>query len=519
MRLPGMLYATIVRAPTVAAKVMRFDDKAVRALGPGIVDVLEVHAMSGCDNRSGVAILATSTWLALQGQSLLQVEWARGAVPHADSATLSQALRAAPGQDTPALVYDAHAKADGYAPLPASPGLVQAEYELPFLAHAQMEPLNCTAWYRDGRYEVWGGFQAPGYFATTLPKAFGVDRSAIDLHPLAMGGAFGRRERVDNAAEAMQLSRACGRPVKLVFSRPDDTRNGFYRPASFHRLSATADAHGIAAWRHQVALATYPGKTITAAHDIYGGPAGDLPYPIDDVRSSFYPVESPIPTGSWRSIAYSHNVFAVESFIDELARRVKADPLRFRLDMLRRDVPAPDATAAHRRRLAAVLARCGETAGWQRPAPKGRARGLACCVYAHTQAYVAHAFEISVTPARHVRIRRAVCVIDCGLIVDPSGFRAQVEGSLAWALSAAFKGEITVRDGEVEQQTYSDYDVLRLAEMPPFEIVIMPSLEAPGGAGEPAVPSVAPALCSALFAATGHRVRRLPLRLDGYTLA
>jgi isoquinoline 1-oxidoreductase subunit beta len=517
MTLPGMLYATIVRAPTFYGKVKHVDDSAVRALGAGIIDVIEVHPMPGCDNRNGVAILATSTWLALQAQALLKVDWERGSVPHADSASLSRALRAAPDQDAPALVFGARAKATAYAPIDAAEGkLAQAEYELPFLTHAAMEPLNCTAWFREGRYEIWGGFQAPGFFASTLPKAFGVDKTAIVLHPQAMGGAFGRKEKVDNAAEAMQLSRACGRPVKLVFSRPDDTRNGFYRPASVHRLAALSDAAGVHAWRHQVAVATFPAKAISSPQDIYGGPAGDLCYPIADVRSAFYPVESPVPIGSWRSIAYSHNVFAVESFIDELAVRAGADPLRFRLDMLRRE--SDDGQQEHRVRLAAVLARCGEAVGWDRPAPAGIHRGVACCVYAHTHAYVAHAFEIAVSARQQITIRRAVCVVDCGLIVDPSGFRAQIEGSMVWALSAAFTGEVTVKDGEVQQQNFSDYEVLRLNQMPPLEIIVIPSTEAPGGAGEPAVPSVAPALCNAIFAATGKRVRTLPLRKALFTL-
>jgi isoquinoline 1-oxidoreductase beta subunit len=518
MTLPDMLYATVVRAPSFYARVRSVDDSAVRALGPGIVDVVRIQQMPGCDNRNGVAVLATSTWLALRAQMLLKVEWEKGDVTPPDTAAFWRELRSVADRDTPAQVFDAKGKSDGFALLEQGrPGLVQATYEMPFLTHAAMEPLNCIASFLDGRYDIWGGFQAPGFFASALPKAFRVDKSAIVLHPLPMGGAFGRKEKVDNAAEAMQLSRACGRPVKLVFSRPDDTRNGFYRPANVHRLQAVADAKGVQALRHQIAIATFPGKTMNSAHDIYGGAAGDLCYPVADIRSAFYPVESPLPTGSWRSIAYSHNVFAIESFIDELARHVRADPLRYRLQML--DQPAEDGQQEHRRRLAAVLERCGQVMHWNRPAAKGRWRGMACCVYTHTHAYVAHAFEISVNAKKQIKLHRVVCVLDCGLIVDSSGFRPQVEGSLAWALSAALKGEITVKDGEVEQQTFSDYEVLRLNDMPAFEIDIMPSTEAPGGAGEPAVPSVAPALCNALFAATGKRIHNLPLQKAGYSLA
>lgn len=532
MRLPDMVYATVLRSPTFYGKVRSFDDSAVRALGPGILAVLEVKQMPGCDNRNGVAVIATGSWLALQGQSLLKVDWDAGVVPNASSAELSRAMRAAPGADAPALSYDSKGKSKSYTP--ADGALFSAEYELPFLNQAPMETLNCVARYQDGKYEVWGGFQAPGYFASTLAKAFEVDKGAIFVHLMAMGGAFGRKEKVDNPAEAMQLAKALGKPVKLLFSRSDEMRNSFYRPATFHRLSARVGAssaqgtqgpQSLQAWRHQIALATFPGKTIGAPQDIYGGASNDLVYPVQDYQTAFYPVESPVPVGSWRSISYSQNVFAVESFIDELALRQKADPLRFRLELLRQygdDL----ALAQHRKRMEAVLTRCADAIGWHKAAPKGRYRGVACCVYTHTHAYTAHAFEVSVSARNVVKIHRVVCVTDCGVVVDPSGFRAQIEGSLVWGLSAAMKGEITIKDGAVEQQNFSDYEVLRMSELPPLELIVIDSGEAPAGAGEPAVPSVAPALCNAIAAATrgrrnnrDSRVRVLPLTKAGYTFA
>lgn len=519
VRLPGMLYAAAVRAPSLVAKLKRYDDSAVRALGNGIVAVIVLTPMTGCDNRSGVAVVATDTWLALQGRDLLKVEWEDAEPALADNAALSRAMRAALTSEAPAQAFGKDGKSAAFSMPPAGAALFSAEYELPFLNQAPMEPPNCVARVDGGRYEVWGGFQAPGFFASTLAAAFGVDKSQLIVHLLPMGGGFGRKEKVDNAAEAMQLARALRRPVQLVFSRADDMRNSFYRPATVHRLSARCGKDSIESWRHQAAVASFAGKKIGAPRHLYGGLANDLPYPVDDYASAVYPVDSPLPVGSWRSISYSQNVFAVESFIDELARQVKTDPLRFRLQLLRRAGHGGEAAASHRRRLAAVLERCAAAIGWNRPAARGRHRGIACCVYTHTHAYVAHAFEISVAVDKSIRIHRVVCAVDCGLIVDPSGFRAQIEGSLVWGLSAALSGEITFKDGVVEQQNFADYPVLRLHETPPLELIIVDSLDAPAGAGEPAVPSVAPALCNAIFAATRQRIRDLPLAKAGFSLA
>lgn len=514
---PDMVHAVVLRAPTFHGTVRSIDDSAVRALGAGILDVVPVRQMPGCDNRNGVAVVATSTWLAIKAQGLLKVEWELGPpLAHPDSAALAQAMRAAVERDAPAQTYDAKGRSRAFAPIAGK--AFSADYALPFLHQAPMETISCIARWDGGRGEMWGGFQAPSFIAGTLAKAFGLDRSALFVHLLPMGGAFGRKEKVDNAAEALQLARHLKRPVKLMFTRTDEVRNGFYRPATWHRLSARITPGGIEAWRHQAALASFPGKTIGSAQHIYGGLSNDLVYPVGDYQTALYPVESPLPIGSWRSISYSQNVFAVEAFIDELARHARRDPVRLRLDLLR--AAAGDARlASHRARMHAVLARCAQAIGWPGRPARGRHRGIACSVYTHAHAYAAHAFEISVSATKQIRIHRAVCAIDCGVVIDPSGFRAQVEGSLAWGLSAAMHGEITVKDGMVEQQNFSDYQVTRLAEMPALEIIVIDSLEAPSGAGEPAVPSVAPALANAVLAATGKPVRALPLAKAGFSWA
>ena len=519
VRLPGMVYAAIVRSPVFYGKPKSWDDSALKALGPGILQLVPVSQMgNGVDNRNGVAIIATNTWLAFRAQQLLKVEWdLSGAIPNGSTPALSGALKKAVSTETPVLQFDSKGKASSFSKL-NDPKAFSAAYELPYLAHLAMEPVNCTAWYKDGKYELWGGFQAPGAFANNLSKAFDPEPSAIFVNLLPMGGAFGRKEKVDNAAEAMQLSKATGKPVQVVFSRLDDTRNDFYRPASFHQLTAVADKLSVSSWRHEVGIATFPAKNISGAQDIYGGPANDLCYPVSGYQSAFYAVESPVPIGSWRSISYNHNVFAVESFIDELARHLQIDPVDFRMNLFKNGFDDQDEKLKHMRRQQNVLQICADAIQWKQEPLPNHFRGIACCQYTHTDAYVAHALEISVSPEKAIKIHKVICAIDCGLIIDPDGFRAQVEGSLAWALSAAIKEEITITNGQVDQQSFFDHDVMRLREMPPFEIIIVESNENPGGAGEPAVPSVAPALCNAIAAATGKRLRKLPLVKEGYTL-
>jgi isoquinoline 1-oxidoreductase beta subunit len=523
MRLPGMLYATVVRSPVYKGRIKSWDDTAVKQL-EGVVHVMEITPMGdGVDNRSGVAIVATNTWTALRAQQLLKPIWEPGANAAINSAALSLTLRQALKKDKPVLILDEQ-NTSATLPVITDPNAFSAVYELPFLAHAAMEPLNCTAWYKDGQYTIWGGFQAPGIIADILPKAFGVSPKHIFVHLLPMGGAFGRKEKVDNAAAAMQISKATGRPIQVIFSRPDDMQADFYRPASFHRLTAVTDKQGIRIWQHQQAITTFPevsnGKPISFPHDGIGGAMGDFYYPTGTFRAAFYSVKAPVPIGSWRSIGYNHNIFVIECFIDELAARQHMDPVAYRLQLLKKITVTQ--LAGHLpfnpQRLIAVLEKCSELIGWTSKKSNNRFRGIALCPYLHSHAYAAHAFEISINAEKEITIHQAVCVLDCGLAVDPDGLEAQIEGSLAWALSATLKGEITLTDGVVDQQSFAQYDVARMPEMPPFKIHVMQSQEAPGGAGETCVPSVAPALCNAIAAATGKRIRKLPLQSAGYRI-
>jgi isoquinoline 1-oxidoreductase beta subunit len=507
IRLPGMLYAAVVRCPVYSGKVVSWDSSGLNKT-PGILKILPVTQMNDAMNRNGVAIIASNSWAALEGHRLLKVKWAYdvGAIP--DNEALFHQFGTEMSTGKPARVFGR----DKNAPFQEidHPDAYHAAYEIQYLAHAAIEPMNCTAWYQNGKFEIWGGFQAPMYISNTLPKLFGVKSADIRVNLMPMGGSFGRKEKVDNVADAMQLARVMEAPVQVIYSRSDDMQYDFFRPASCQRLSAVYQSGQLKQWRHQLGISTFPGKDISGPWHMLGGVTNDLCYTTGDYQSAFYPVESPIPLGSWRSIAFSPNVFAIECFMDELAHHHHIDPVTFRLGLLGN---MPDHV-----RLKAVISKCAEEVGWDKAPAQGRYRGFACCVYGHAQAYAAHAIELSVTGGKSVTIHRCVAVVDCGLVIDPDGLKAQIEGSLVWAISGVFKNEITVVAGKVQQHGFSEYEVLRMNEMPPLEIILMEGGESPSGAGEPAVPSLGPALCNAIYAATGKRIRELPISKHGFTL-
>jgi isoquinoline 1-oxidoreductase beta subunit len=525
----------VARSPTLGARVTTVDAAAARAM-PGVtaIAIIDADALPDLGENcpkppNGVAVVADSTWAALQARDRLRIDWTPGAGAHESTTTQGDLARRLATQPPQRVV---RADGDVDAALARAARTLDVVYEQPLVAHAQMEPVNCTAWWRDDGCELWAPTQDPAAARAAVARATGLPEAAIDVHPLRMGGGFGRRYYHDMVVEAALVSRAAGGPVQVVWSREDDMRHGFYRPGSLHRLRAGLDADGRpVAWEAHLVNASRgeflrwalpPGTTEFPA----GADLGryDLPVGlIGDLRLQGSKISTPIPRGQWRAIEEATNVFATQCFLDELAHLAGRDPLQWQLDLLgpARRLPYDDDPAYtwDTGRLARVLRTAATRAGWGTPLPAGRGRGIACS-YAN-EAYAAMVAEVAMDGSR-LRILRYVAAVDCGLVVNPSGVEAQVQGSVMFGLAAALHQEITVEQGTVVQGSFDDFPLLRLDEAPEVEVHIVggghdgaePS-GPPLGAGEMAVPPVAPALANAIFAASGQRIRRLPLRHAG----
>jgi isoquinoline 1-oxidoreductase beta subunit len=395
---------------------------------------------------------------------------------------------------------------------------VEAVYELPFLAHVPLEPPNCIADVRSDRCEVWVPTQDPGDVLAIVAATTGLPADRITVHPTRCGGGFGRRLMVDYAGEAALLSQRAGAPVQVVWTREDDLSHDFYRPAALHRLRAALDGSGrVTAWAQHI---VNPSRYAYAGAARVGPEASEMyvdDFPaacVPSLRYEYTNVDSPIPRGAWRSTLHSANAFAVQSFMDEVAAAAGQDPLSFRLDWLgeRRELQynGHGGPVFDPGRLAGVLRLAAERAGWRTPMPAGRARGIAG--HFTFGSYAAEVIEVSLDSAAEFRVDRIVAAIDCGTVVSRSGAEAQVEGGILEGLCAALYGEITVEHGRVRQTNFDAYRWIRIAEAPRIEVDFVENGEPPRGLGEPPVPPVAPALANALFALTGRRVRRLPLR-------
>ncbi len=381
---------------------------------------------------------------------------------------------------------------------------VEAVYELPFLAHATMEPMNCTAHVRPDGAEIWAPTQGPTWLQGAVAKAIGLPEEKVKVHTTLLGGGFGRRSMTDFPVEAALVSKAAGAPVQVVWTREDDMRHDFYRPAGRNELRAGLDAQGrLVAWHHRVRTPSIGAQLFGKADsfgdhpDVVEGAIG-FPYAAEAVLVDCVIPEIGVRIGWWRSVYSSQNAFAEECFLDEMAAASGKDPLAFRLESL----PAQS-------RLRGALTLAAGKAGWGTALPAGRGRGIAC----HTSfgSHVAEVAEVSIE-GRDVRVHRVVCAVDCGLTVNPDTIDAQIESAVVYGLSAALRGEIAIEKGAVKQGNFDDYEPLRMHEMPAVEVHIVPSAEPPGGIGEPGLPPIAPAVANALFAATGKRVRALPLR-------
>jgi len=505
----------IARCPTFGGTLRSFDPAKAKAV-PGVRHVVAIPPLPrDVFSTGGVAVVADHTWAALRGRAALTVDWDHG--PHAgeSDATLRSTFEELVGKPAAAARDDGDAR----AVLDHAPRKVEAVYELPFQAHAAMGPLNATVDVRPDRAEAWLGTQSPDWGQRVIAEVAGVPPSAVVVHTTYLGGGFGRRATADYIAAAAQVSKAVGAPVQLLWSREDDMAHDFYRPAAMQRLSAALDEHGRpVAWSHRVAVVSTgtlwdpPDKPRRA--ELEG--ASDLPYAIPHVRVEYAEAPSGVPRGWWRSVDDSGNTFVTESFIDELAAAAKTDPLAYRLQLLaeprtlRNKVDeAPDAPVLETERLKACLQLAADKAGWGRSLPPGRARGIAAQFAFHS--YVAHVAEVSLERGAP-RVHRVVSAIDCGQAVNPDGVVAQVEGSIVYGLSAALKGAISIAEGRARQSNFHDFEVLRIPEMPVVEVHIVPSRRPPTGVGEPGLPPIAAAVGNALFALTGKRVRRLPIR-------
>ena len=531
LQVDGGLVAVVARSPVHGGRVASFRSEEALAV-PGVRQVFEVEPLVIGGQlygavRSGVAVIADSTWSAMRGRDALEVEWEHG--PNATENSAAIERRFADRSESLAEFVLRDEIGSGGESRPrhdASGTAVRAEYVLPILAHGCMEPMNFTADVREDRCEVWGPTQTPRFLQAVLAAGLGLPREAVFVQPTLGGGGFGRRLAYDYAVEAAMISRSVASPVKVVWTREDDFAHDYYRSPSRHVLQADLGSDGTPnSWRHHVLSASLarhselPSSAREAPHpgiyDVQG--AADMPYAIDRVLVEYTPLDVGLQMGSWRSVAHSFNVFAVESFLDEIAATGGLDPLQLRLDLLptepmtvdlplpgRRGRPRPDRVLLRR-----VLLAAAKTADWATPLPPGRGRGIACSYYKHT--YAAHVAEVTVSSDGAVRVDRLVTAVACGTVVNPSGVEAQVEGAAMDGTATVLKWGITLRDGIVQEKNFDAYPMLRLDEAPAVTTVILPSDRPPSGMGEPPYPGVPPAIANAVFAAGGGRIRRLPL--------
>jgi isoquinoline 1-oxidoreductase beta subunit len=500
--IPGMLVAAVARCPVCDGKVDAIDSAAAKHIA-GVREVLPISR--------GVAVVADDTWTALCGREALRLRWDEG--PHAQetSATVRARLEKLTSPPGKAFRNDG----DVEAVLARATRRIDAEYELPFLAHAPMEPPNCIAHVADGHCEIWAPTQSPEFAHGAAKRITGFPDSAIQVNVIYSGGGFGRRFFTGEVEEAVEISMKLGVPIQVVWTRDDDLQHDYYRPVSYHKLTAGLDSDGWPiAWHHRFAStaigpSVWPGMNTPEALELAG--AVDLPYAIPSVRVEYAHADCHVRRGWLRSVQHTFNAFVVQSFIDELAVAAGKDALEYRLHLLRepRKIASGESTL-DTPRLRRVLEVAAERAGWGGELPTHSGRGLAH--HFSFNSYVAAVAEVSNPKEGRVNVKRVVCAVDCGLAVNPNLISAQIEGAVMFGLTAALKGEITLDRGRVQQTNFHDYEILRIDEAPVVEVHIVPSDAPPTGIGEPGVPPVAPAIANAIYAVSSRRIRRLPIR-------
>jgi isoquinoline 1-oxidoreductase beta subunit len=497
-RMPGMKFAVLSRCPTIGGKVSGLDDKDSKKI-PGVTYLGKI-------GDSAVAVVADSVWGAMEGRRVLNVTWDDGPNKDLNTAAVMTSLKQGASKKGVSL-YSAGdaAKASGRR--------ISAEYTLPFMAHAPMEPGNCTAHYQGTKCELWAPTQVPQDCRDFVATAVGLDPDQVKVNVTLMGGGFGRRLEHDYAVEAALVSKAISAPVKVIWTREDDMRSSTYRPVSLHQLSAMLDGSGFpVALTHRLIAPSISGQKGQP------GPNGvdpDLPdeagpvYGIPNYSLEYVMTETPVPLGWMRSVYALQAAFALESFIDELAVAAGKDPLQYRLKLLAKDQDLTYfSTTWKTARMRGVLQLAAEKAGWDKPLPAGRYRGTAC--FGCFASYMAEVVEITMENDQP-RVHRVVAVVDCGQVVNPSILEQQIQGGIVYGLANALRAKITIEKGRVVQGNFDDYSPLRMNETPTVEVYAIPSTEFPTGIGEPSVPPLAPALCNAIYAATKKRIRALPI--------
>ena len=518
VRVPGMLVAVMERCPTLGGKVLSYDGNGALKI-PGVRHVVPIK--SGIS--TGVAVVADNTWAAMKGREALTVRWDPGPNRDFDSDRFIRTMEDAFAKEG----YPIRREGDAVGAFGAAARKLEAVYEYPFQVHAPLETMNCTADMRKDSCEVWAPTQTPETAYNDIIKNYGLPPEAVKVHTTLLGGGFGRRLFVDYVHEAVELSKAIGKPVQLLWTRPDDMRYGFFHPASVDQLRAGLTGDGRpTAWLHKAVgsdlsmfgLPSEEEKKDPQRYAKDGSPWGafDNPYGFPAMKVDYVPVDCPVPTGAWRAVEYPSRVFARESFLDEIAGAAGKDPLQLRIELLRPgDVLRLGDQRLDRGRMIRVLELAREKTGWADPkAPSQdrlRGRGVALNTY-FGESYIAEVAEVSIArDLSDLRVHRIACFVDCGLVINLAGLEGQVESGITWGLSAALHGKIDFRNGGARQETYSDFRVMRMNEMPAIETHVVPSQAPPSGFGEHSVPPVAPAVANAVFDATGRRVRRLPI--------
>jgi isoquinoline 1-oxidoreductase beta subunit len=505
----GLLYASVQMCPTLGGRATRFDAAAAQAL-PGVRTVVQFEPLNG--GTGGVAVIADHPWRAKQAAAALKVEWDAGALANFNSSdAMAQMARTLDTEKG----FAFYTEGDVDAALAAASQTLEAEYRAPYLAHATMEPMNCTVQVNGDTATLWVSTQVPGLARKAAADVLGIDAGAVTVHVLMLGGGFGRRLEVDFIAQAAAIAKAVpGAPVQTMWSREQDMRHDIYRPACVSRFKAGFNDQGqLVAWQNTSAGQAIVPQVLGRVFGLPGGGpdktssegAYDQAYEWPAARIAHASVDLPLQIGFWRSVGHSHQAFFKESFVDEAAHAAAADPVAFRAGLLQR----------HPRHLA-VLQAAAKAAGWGTPSPPApdgakTARGVA--LHESFGSIVAQVAEVSVGADKTIRVHRVWCAIDCGTAVNPAGIRQQVESAVVYGLSAALFGQVDIVQGQVQPGNFHDQPVLRLNEAPAIELVIMPSGEHPEGVGEPGLPPIAPAVANALFALTGQRLRSLPLKL------